>query len=197
MRVTYRQIAKVLVRGLPLNNNEVASKVEEYIRVIEAMPEKARLALQSAYIFASKVPPDEREDMFLELFGQVLKAFNHQKIKTQIARVNETFAYKVARCDWLTWYRDCKRHQPHWAGSLNEVTTDEDGHEVELIDTMVGEAHFEDETVAKLDAQRIWDSLPDTIKPIIKKRLRGETLTNAEKCKLHRYRKLLKVASYE
>jgi len=64
MRVTYRQIARILVRGLPLADDEIAGKVEEYTRAIEAMPEEARVALKAGYVFSSKVPPDEREDAF-------------------------------------------------------------------------------------------------------------------------------------
>lgn len=190
MRVTYRQIARILVRSLPINDDEVTSKVDEYTKAIEAMPEKVRLALQSAYIFSSKVPPEEREEMFQELILQVLEAFNHQKI-TGIKRVNEVFAYTAGKLRLWNWKKKRKRRQPYFGGSLNEVTTDEEGNEVELINTLVGEAHFEDEVIAKLEAQRIWDSLPEAIKPIIIKKLRGEPLLVNEQSRLERFRQKL------
>jgi len=70
MKVTNRQIAKILVRALPLADEEIAGKTEEYIRAIEAMPENARLALQSAYILSSKVPKEEREKVIERIEAQ-------------------------------------------------------------------------------------------------------------------------------
>lgn len=183
LRVTSRQIAKLLVRNLPDN----AGKVDEYTKVIETMPEESKLALQSAYIFSSKVPPEERGDMFQELFCQVLEAFNKQKV-TDIEQVKHAFAYTAGKFRLWNWEQKRKRRQKHFGGSLNEVITDEDGNEIELIDTLIGENDFEDKLIATLEAQRIWDELPDTIKPIIKKKLRGEPLLVKEQSKLERFR---------
>ena len=144
MKVTSQMIARLLVRALPVEGEELASKVEEYTRAIDAMPQNARLALKSAYIFSTKMPKEERENMFQELARKVLIAFNHSKV--DIPEVNETFAYKVAHNNWLTWWRDTSRHRriaP--SDNFNEVTTDEDEDEVELIDTLVGEDDFERE----------------------------------------------------
>lgn len=188
MRVTNQQIAKVLA----LNSPDIAGKVEEYTKAIEAMPEEQRLALKSAYIFSSKVPPEEREDMFQELTYRVLKAFHQQQAEI---RNKEAFAYRVAQNYWHTWWRDYKRHQPHLAGSLNEVIeVDEDGNGVEVIDTIVGEDDLEGKVIDKLETQRLRDKLrdmPDTIKPIIKKRLKGEKLSPTERSSLFRYHQKL------
>ncbi len=192
LRVTSRQIAKMLVRRLPLDDKELAGKVGEYIKQIEAIPKEARLALQSAYIFSSKVPVEEREDMFQELTLKTLEALTHQRKEGSV----ELFAYLVAGNKWRSWIRDTNRHKRIMPiDSLNEVTVDEDRNEVELINTLVGEAEFESKVVAKLDAQRIWDKLPDTIKPIIKKRLQGKVLLDKERSKLKRFRRKYKLTT--
>jgi len=44
----------------------------------------------------------------------------------------------------------------------------------------VGEVEFERKMNGKLDAERIWDKLPDSIKPLVYKRLIGKPLTKPE-----------------
>ena len=45
MNVDYRQIAKVLVSGMPLEGQEYSSKVEEYIKAIETGMHPVRTGL--------------------------------------------------------------------------------------------------------------------------------------------------------
>jgi hypothetical protein len=171
MRVTYRQIARVLVKGLPLDDDEVAGKVDEYTKAIEAMPEEARVALKAGYIFSSKVPLDERRDMFQELFYAVLRKDTK----------DEGVAYMTARGKWLDELgcgEHKKKRQP--VSSLNRVTV-LDNQEVELIDTLVGMDDLEDKVIERIEAQRIYRELPRHIKLIVKKRFRGEKLQPSEK----------------
>lgn len=178
VKVTDRQIAKILVHGLPLDDEELAGKVEEYIHIIDSMPQNTRLALKSAYIFSSKVPKEEREDMFQELATAILENGTD----------SETLAYRIAQNDFRDWIEKRETHKRHLAGSLNEVKADKDGHEVELIDTLVGEANFEDKAIAKLEAQRLYRKLPYDIKLIVKKLYRGDKLLRKERDKIYEYR---------
>jgi len=182
MRVTYRQIARVLVKGLPLDDSEIASKVDEYTKAIEAMPEEARVALKAGYIFSSKVPLEERGDMLEELTLAVLRKNTK----------SEGVAYMTARGKWLDEL-GCGEHKKkrHPTDSLNEVTV-LDNQEVELIDTLVGEADLEDKAINRIEAQRIYRELPRHIKLIVKKRFRGEVLSAKERKTLFKARKELR-----
>ena len=178
IKVTDRQIAKILVRALPLDDEELAGKVEEYTRAIEAMPQNQRLALRSAYIFASKVPKEEQEDMFQELATAILENGTN----------SEALAYTIAQNDFRDWIEKRQTRKRRLAGSLNEVKADKDGHEVELIDTLIGEADFEDKVIARVEAQRIYRQLPHDIKLIVKKLYRGEKLLPKEQSRIYDYR---------
>lgn len=147
MRVTYRQIAKILVRALSLDDEELDSKIEEYTRAIEAMPEEARFALQSAYIFSSKVPPEERADMFQDIVCAVPRK--------KKSNDDGSVAYVTGRGKWLDRLppppeRRCHKKKHHPTSSLNEVIADDNGHKVELIDTLVGEANLEDKVIERI-----------------------------------------------
>jgi len=69
MNVSYRQIAKVLAKGMQLGGQDYSDKVEEYIKSIEAMPVEQRATLSAAYIFSCKVPKEEREDILKRAEG--------------------------------------------------------------------------------------------------------------------------------
>jgi len=182
MRVTCRQIARVLVKGLPLNDDEVAGKVDEYTKAIEAMPEKTRHALQSAYIFSSKVPPEEREDLFQDIVYAVL----------QKSKDGEGVAYMTGRGKWLDGL-GCGEHKKkrHPSSSLNEVITTE-GQDIELGETLVGTDDLEDKVIERIEAQKIYLELPRHIKLIVKKRFRGELISPKEKRQLLKYRQELR-----
>jgi hypothetical protein len=166
IKVSYRDIAKMLVKAMPVETGEFSLKVEEYLAAIKAMPMTAKVALKSAYIFSRKAPREEREDLFQELTLAVLKA------KTK----DERLAYAIARCDWQNFWGKYKIRQHY---SLDTVIDDEEGNPTTMAELIVGEAEFERKIDGELDAQRIWDRLPEDIKPLIQKRLLGQPLTVA------------------
>jgi len=135
------------------------------------------VSLKSAYIFSAKVPRDEREDMFQELALAILQA------RTK----DEKLAYAIARCDWRNWWQKFKTRQHFLAGSLNALTLDKDGQEVEIAELLIGETEFELKMNGKIDAERIWDKLPDRIKPVVQKRLLGFPLLKQEHNTLNYY----------
>ncbi len=154
----YRDIAKMLAKALPVEGEAYQGKVEEYLEAIKALPIEAKNALKAAYIFGSKVPREEREDLFQDLALACLKA----KAK------DVKLAYAIARCDWLNWWSKYKIRQHT---SLDNVVDDNQGHATTLAELLVGETEFEIKMDGKLDGERLWDKLPDDIKPLIAKRL--------------------------
>lgn len=181
MKVTYRQIAKILVRGLPLDSQELPQAIEQYTKAIEAMPEKARFALQSAYIFSSKVPPDQREDMFQDIVYAVLRK----------SKDGEGVAYMTGRGKWLDGLGGEHKKKHHPASSLNEVITTDDKGEIELGETIVGMDNLEDKIINRVEAQRIYRELPRHIKLLVKRMFRGEVLLPKERSMVFRYRRKL------
>ncbi len=85
--ITYRHIAKMLASALPVEGQEFGLKVEQYLDTIKRLPQEAKTALKSAYIFSRKVPREEREDLFQDIVLAVLK------VKTK----DEQLAYAIAR----------------------------------------------------------------------------------------------------
>lgn len=137
IRVDDREIAKLFAKALPLPDSEpqsvdwaeylylghrnrpllqrlaqetFLSKVNEYLKVIRKLSTEAKTALRSAYVFSSKVPKQEREDMFQELALAVLEA------RTK----DERLAYTICRFDWQNWWRKYKLHSQFFAGYLSE-----------------------------------------------------------------------------
>lgn len=166
--ITYRHIAKMMASALPVQNEEFGLKVEQYLVTIKRLPKEAKVALKSAYIFSRKVPREEREDLFQDIALAVLK------IKTK----DERLAYAIARCDWRDFWKHYKIRQHY---SLDSVVDDEEGNPVTLGELLVGETEFERKMNGKMDAERIFDSLPPNIQPLINKRLMGYTLNKTER----------------
>ena len=172
--ITYRHVAKMLASALPVQNEEFGLKVEHYLDVIGKLPQEAKVALKTAYIFSRKVPREEREDLFQDIALAVFK------VQTK----DERLAYAIARCDWQDFW---KRYTIRQHYSLDSVVDDTDGNPITLGEMLVGETEFERKINGKLDAEAIFDKLPDTIKPIIEKRLIGKALNSSERNKLNRY----------
>jgi hypothetical protein len=164
LKVSYRDIAKMFVKALPVEGREFGDKVEQYLDVIKGMPAVSKVALKSAYIFSRKVPREEREDLFQDIALAILEA------KTK----DERLAYAIARCDWQNWWGKYKIRQHQ---SLDSIIEDDEGNPVTLGELIVGEVEFERKVDGELDAQRIWDKLPEDIKPIVEKRLMGKPLS--------------------
>ena len=174
IKVTYRDIAKMLSSALPVEGEEFGDKVEEYLAVIKTLPREAKLAMKVGYIFSRKVPRREREDMFQDIALAVFK------VKAR----DERLAYAIARCDWRNWWERYSIRQHY---SLDSVVENDEGNPVTLSEVLVGEVEFERKMDGKLDAERIWDKLPDYIKPLVMKRLIGKALTATERKRMSRY----------
>ncbi len=172
--IEYRDIAKMLASALPVEGEEFGLKVEDYLRTIKALSSECKTSLKVAYIFSRKVPREEREDLFQDIALAVFKA------KTS----EEKLAYTIARFDWLDWWRKYTIRQHT---SLDSIVESDEGNPVTLGELLVGEVEFEFKMDGKLDAERLWDKLPDTIKPIITQRLIGKALTSSERNKLNRF----------
>lgn len=168
INVDYRSIAKMMASALPVEGHEFGQAVNNYLATIKRMPAQAKLALKAAYIFSHKVPREEREDMFQDLVLAVLKV-----------QTNEPkLAYAVARCDWQDFWRKYKVRQHY---SLDTVINDDSGNPVTMAELLVGETEFEFKMDGKFDGERIWDTLPVDIKPLIQKRLLGKPLSSERK----------------
>ncbi len=163
LEITYRDIAKLFAKSLPLEDGEFGEKVEQYLATVKALPIEAKLALKTAYVFGSKAPREEREDLFQDLALAVLEA------RTK----NEKLAYTIARCDWKDWWSKYRIRQHY---SLDSVIEESEGNAVTLAELIVGEVEFERKVNGKMDGERIWDQLPDNIKPLVEKRLMGKPL---------------------
>jgi DNA-directed RNA polymerase specialized sigma24 family protein len=174
LEVTYRDIAKMMARAMPVEGQEYGLKVNELLETIKRLPQASKVALKVAYVFSRKVPREEREDLFQDIALAVLKA------KTP----DERLAYSIARCDWRDWWKKYSIRQHY---SLDSVVEDNEGNPVTMAELIVGEAEFERKMDGKLDAERIFNRLPDDIKPIINKRLIGKALNSSERNKLNRY----------
>ena len=172
--ITYRHIAKMLASALPVEGQEFGHKVEQYLETIKRLPQEAKTALKSAYIFSRKVPREERQDVFQDITLAVLK------VKTK----DERLAYAIARCDWIDFWKAYKIRQHY---SLDSIVDDTEGNPVTLGELLVGETEFERKMDGKMDAERIYDSLPINIQPIIDKRLIGKALNQTERKRLNRY----------
>ena len=173
IQVTYRDIAKMLVSALPVEDDGFLI-VEEYIETIKALPRETKLAMKVGYIFSRKVPRQEREDVFQDI---ALALF---KVKAK----DERLAYAIARCDWQDIWRKYMVRQNY---SLDSVVEDDEGSPVTLAELIVGEVEFERKMDGKLDAERIWDKLPRHIQPIVHQRLIGKALTRPERNTLNYY----------
>jgi len=177
IKVGYRDIAKMFCSAMPIEGKDFGDKVNEYLDIIKRMPAEAKVALKSAYIFSRKVPREEREDLFQELCLAVLQ------VKTK----DEKLGYAIARCDWRNWWQKFYTRQHYLAGSLNDTVLDSENQPVEFAELIVGEVEFERKIDGKMDAERIYQRLPDTIRPIINNRLIGKALNAVERQRLSRY----------
>lgn len=172
--ITYRHIAIMLAKALPIEGAAFQNRVEANLAEIKKLPQTAKVALKSAYIFSQKVPREERQDLFQDIALAVLKARTSE----------ERLAYAIARCDWKDWWKKYKTRQNY---SLDSVIDNSEGDPATLGELIIGESEFELKMNGKLDAQRIWNRLPANIKSIVQKRLLSQPLLGAERVTLHRW----------
>lgn len=205
IKITHRDIAKMLCKAMPIEDQAYEEKIESYIEVIGKLKPEQKLALRCAYLFSAKVPREEREDFFQDIALALLKAKQR----------DEKLAYAIARCDWIDFwkkrhirseelcirtgdytqrhYNDCSMvnkpascHDCAYAAivpmvqSFDSCIDDGEGNEVALGELIIGEADFEFRLDGEIEAERIWNKLPSHIKPIVHKRLIGKPLTKQE-----------------
>ena len=174
IQVEFRTIAKFLVKHLALDGQEFGAKVEETTATIRKLKPAQRTALKAAYVFANKVPRDERQDLFQELVLALLERSTKE----------EKLAYAIARCDWIDWWKRFTTKQQYARVSLQSTVEDADGNETELSELIVGECEFERKMDGLLDGKALWAKLPNEIQAIVQKRLLGKALLKAEHNKL-------------
>ena len=174
IQVEFRAIAKFLVKGIPIDGQEFGAKVERTIATIRKLRPAQRTALKAAYVFAKKVPQDERQDLFQELVLALLER----------STKDEKLAYAIARCDWIDWWKRFTTKQQYARVSLQSTVEDADGNETELSELIVGECEFERKMDGLLDGKALWAKLPNEIQAIVQKRLLGKALLKAEHNKL-------------
>jgi hypothetical protein len=174
IKVTYRDIAKMLASALPVEGEEFGEHVNTTLEAIKALGSESKIALKSAYIFSRKVPREEREDLFQELALALLKA--HTK--------DEKLAYAIARCDWLNWWKKFKIRQHY---SLDTITEDEDGNPKQLSELLIGEVDFERKIDGEIDAERIWKMLPPKLQNVVLQRLLGQMVSPFDAEELQRW----------
>ena len=174
-KATYQQVSKAMLGDGFNRDDSFIELVKTTAKQIEGLGVNAKLAVEASYIFSRKVPREEREDLFQELALAVLKA------KTK----DEKLAYTIARLDWIDWWRKYRTREHY---SLDSVIEDTEGNPTTLANMLVGEVEFERKMDGKLDAQRIFDKLPNDIKPLIERRLMGQPPSkSAERMKLSRW----------
>lgn len=204
-----RDIAKMLVKLIPVDfkPDDFLEQVNLIERKIKKMPKSTKLALKCAYIFGKKVPKQERQDMFQELTLKLIEA-NPQA---------ENWAYTIARCDWLDWYRKYKVKSQYSEYDIESIVSAEIGinaihlHELEqksddmaiLADSeRVNQYNKRSYQIAvesltglleyekldnKLTARSIIAKLPKNIRIIANKRMIGKALLAKERQALCRY----------
>jgi hypothetical protein len=166
--IEYRDIAKMLVKALPVENEEFALKVNEYMAIIKTLPKQAKIALECAYIFSSKAPREEREDLYQSLFLALWKVQPDSK----------KLAYSIAKCDWLDFWKSYKTRQ-HL--NLESITESEDNNPDNLANVIVGSIEYETRYDGNIDSETLWSKIPSDIKPIILKKLSGKSLTSGKR----------------
>lgn len=130
-----------------------------------------------------RVPSEEREDVLQLISIKLLE--NQPK--------NNALAFACIRGDVKNWWQAYKIRQHQSLESLAKVGVRDESREQCYqrlqSDTITGCCEYE--TIdSNLNASRIWNSLPDDIKPIISKRLQGKRLNGAERVRLHRFDKM-------
>jgi|GEM_PF-2559208 len=209
IKVTYRQIAKHFCRALPIEGTNFGEKVSEVTEVIKRMPKAQRQALQCAYIFSHKVPRQERDDLFQELTLAILESQTEDiRLSYAIARcdwVNFWQKYKTKQHYQLEFDPDDETsyrigiNQVHLetltniSGDMAEIASEVcadviDRHEQRLLtETLIAEVDWELRQCEKIDAKRVWNSLPPRIQRLARDRLVGKALNGADRLYLHRF----------
>ena len=173
-KVTLRDIAKLLCKSLPVQDDEFTDAINTTLSTLKTLPTHHKTALKVAYVFSRKVPKEERDDFFQELSCTLLES-GKQAPKLQ---------YAIARCDWVNWWKRYKIREHY---SLDSVVTDNEGNSTTIGELLVGECEFEHKICSEHNALEVYESLPNDIRYIVNCRLTGERLKRGEREYLERY----------
>jgi len=173
-KTTYQQIGKAMLGDGFDRDDSFIELVKQTAKQIEGLGLNARLAIEAGYIFSRKVPREERQDLFQELITAILDSGTE----------NAAFAYTIARRDWQNFWSTYKLHSQFFEGYLSDTITNSDNEETELAELLVGECEFENKQIDKLDAQRLWNQIPEDIQKLVVKRLKGKPLGSPRKRKV-------------
>ena len=172
-KTTYQQIGKAMLGDGFDRDDSFIELVKQTAKQIEGLGVNAKLAIEAGYIFSRKVPQSERQDLFQELITAILDSGTE----------SPAFAYTIARRDWQHFWSKYKLHSQFYEGYLSDTITNSDGEETELAELLVGEVEFENKQIDKLDAQRLWNQIPEDIQKLVVKRLKGKPLGSPRKRK--------------
>jgi len=171
---SYHHVTKAAIGGPNFADDQLYIElVANTRRALEHLGKNARLAVEAAHIFSRKAPYSERQDLFSDLVTVILEAGTE----------DAPFAYAIARRAYQNWWRDYSLHSHYYDGHLSETITNAEGEETELSELIVGEIEFERKQIDRLDAQQLWNQIPEHIQRLVIKRLQGKPLGTARKRK--------------
>lgn len=160
-------LAKAAVGGPSFtDDNLYLALIKDTCASFGKLDTNARLAIEAAYVFSRKAPLEERQDLFQEFVIAVLDSGTEKA----------EFAYALVRRDWQNWYASYKLRSHYHGGYLSETIMNPEGDDTELAELLVGETEFEAKQIDRLDAERLWDQLPEDIQHLVRKRLMGRPL---------------------
>ena len=176
IKVTYRDVAKLLCTDIP--ECDYSAAVDKALDTIKALPEQTKLSMRIAYIFAAKVPHDERLDCFQSFTATLIEhGTNEPKL-----------AYSITMNNWRNWWRSYKIHA---YTDLDATIENDDSDDVTTLgDLLVGEIEFTNRLESDDSADRLWLQVPADIKPIILKRMQArEPIIEATHGKVTTYKR--------
>jgi len=135
----------------------------------------ARDIRQVLLIAAKKAPPGEREDLLQEVSVALLKA----------QPPNGQTAWGVARNTLAYYWRRWRTRQHYGIDSESDAGLDS---QTVADNAVVWAVEWEPYSDGRMDADRIWALVPDSMRRVLNKRLLGGVLTGAERVALHRWR---------
>ncbi len=178
VKVTYRDIARMLASKMVKFDEEIPELTDSVLESIRKLDNESKLALKTAMVWSSKVPIEEREDFFQDLFLTLYR--------NRVA--DERLAYSIARCDWKDFWKSYKTHSQFIHGdNLETEVKDNDGNAIQWGELMVGEAEFQVKLDAELDNSTLLAQFPVCFRKIIERRLLGYSITGGEKRMLDKW----------
>ena len=110
---------------------------EGVVRAVAAMRPGERTALKQAAIFASKVPAQERDDVFQELTCKLLE------LTAEAGKaIPDALAYAVAHADWANWWRAYKIHNAQSLDAAREYLDGDGDAPIESVDAELERAQL-------------------------------------------------------